>query len=35
MKKTIFEQMGGTYTRVGNYYLPNFLPAEKETEIGL
>ncbi len=35
MKKTIFEQMGGTYTRVGNYYLPNLLPAEKETEIGL
>ena len=35
MKKTIFEQMGGTYTKVGDYYLPNFIPAEEETEIGL
>ncbi|MCI5595550.1 MAG: TnpV protein [Lachnospiraceae bacterium] len=35
MKKTIFEQMGGTYTKVGNYYLPNLIPAEEETEIGL
>ena len=30
MKKTIFEQMGGTYTKVGDYYLPNLLLAEKE-----
>ena len=30
MKKTIFEQMGGTYTKVGDYYLPNLLPAEQE-----
>ena len=30
MKKTIFEQMGGTYTMVGDYYLPNLLPAEQE-----
>jgi len=36
MKKTIFEQMGGTYTKVGDYYLPNLLPTEQEeTEIGL
>ena len=35
MKKTIFEQMGGTYTKVGDYYLPNLIPAEEETEIGL
>ncbi|MBQ8164301.1 MAG: TnpV protein [Clostridia bacterium] len=35
MKKTIFEQMGGTYTKVGDYYLPNLLLAEKGTEIGL
>lgn len=35
MKKTIFEQMGGTYTKVGDYYLPNLLPAEEQTEIGL
>ena len=35
MKKTIFEQMGGTYTKVGDYYLPNLIPAEEETELGL
>ena len=35
MKKTIFEQMGGTYTMVGDYYLPNLISAEEETEIGL
>ena len=34
MKKTIFEQMGGTYTKVGDYYLPNLLPAEEEQPIG-
>ena len=33
--KSLFEQMGGTYTRVGDYYLPNLLPAEKEIEIGI
>ena len=32
MKKTIFEQMGGTYTKVGYYYLPNLLPAEQEEQ---
>jgi len=35
MKKTIFEQMGGTYTKVGDYYLPNLIHADEETEIGL
>ena len=35
MKKTIFEQMGGTYTKVGEYYLPNLILAEEETEIGV
>ncbi len=30
MEKSLFEQMGGTYTLVGDYYLPNFLPAEQE-----
>ena len=36
MAKTIFEQMGGTYTRVGDYYLPNLkLPEEeKQANIG-
>lgn len=32
MAKTIFEQMGGTYTQVGDYMLPNLLPAEEEKE---
>ena len=32
MKKTIFEQMGGTYTKVGDYYLPNLLLAEQEEQ---
>ena len=37
MAKTIFEEMGGTYTRVGDYYLPNLkLPEEeKQANIGL
>ena len=36
MKKTIFEQMGGTYTRQGDYYLPNLiLPAGENKPIGI
>ena len=37
MKKTIFDEMGGTYTQVGDYMLPDLLPAEeeKETNIGV
>jgi len=30
MEKSLFEQMSGTYTLVGDYYLPNLLPAEQE-----
>ena len=30
MEKSLFEQMGGTYTLVGDYYLPNLLTAEQE-----
>ena len=30
MEKSLFEQMGGTYILVGDYYLPNLLPAEQE-----
>lgn len=30
MEKSLFEQMGGTYTLVGDYFLPNLLPAERE-----
>ncbi len=36
MEKTIFEQMGGTYTRQGDYYFPNLsLPAEGNKPIGI
>lgn len=36
MEKSLFEQMGGTYTRQGNYLLPNLvLPAEDEQTIGV
>lgn len=33
---TLFEQMGGTYTQVGDYLLPNLtLPEEKQKPIGI
>ena len=36
MAKTIFEQMGGTYTIQGDYYLPNLtLPPEEKRPIGV
>ena len=37
MAKTIFEEMGGTYTQVGYYYLPDLkLPEEeKQANIGV
>ena len=37
MANTIFEQTGGTYTQVGDYMLPDLLPAEEEkkTNIGV
>ncbi len=36
MTKTIFEEMGGTYVRQGDYLIPCLaLPAEKEKPIGL
>ena len=37
MAKTIFEQMGGTYTQVGDYLIPNLkLPAEEtQANIGV
>ena len=36
MNKTIFEQMGGTYTMQGDYCLPDLtLPAEDERPIGV
>ncbi len=30
MKKSIFEQMGGTYTQFGDYLLPNLTLPEEE-----
>ena len=37
MANTIFEQTGGTYTQMGDYMLPDLLPAEegKEANIGI
>ena len=35
MAKTIFEKAGGTYTQVGDYMLPDLLPAEEETEANI
>ena len=35
MSNTIFEQMGGTYTQVGDYMLPDLLPAEEEKEVNI
>ena len=34
--KSIFEQIGGTYTQRGDYYLPDFkLPPKEERPIGI
>ena len=34
--KSIFEQIGGTYTKQGDYCLPNlYLPPEEERPIGI
>ena len=35
MSNTIFEQTGGTYTQVGDYMLPDLLPAEKEKKANI
>ena len=36
MKKSIFKETGGTYTRQGDYELPDLkIPAQKEVEIGV
>ena len=32
MTKTIFEEMGGTYIRVGDYFLPDWKLPETETQ---
>lgn len=30
MEKSLFEQMGGTYTQVGDYLLPDLTRTEEE-----
>lgn len=35
MANTIFEQTGGTYMQVGDYMLPDLLPAEKEKKANI
>lgn len=36
MEKSLFEQMGGTYTQQGDYILPNLmLPVEEKRPIGI
>ena len=35
MANTIFEKKGGTYTQVGDYMLPDLLPAEEEMEANI
>ncbi len=36
MKKSLFEQMGGTYTQAGDYLLPHLILAEeKQNPIGI
>ncbi len=36
MEKSLFEQMGGTYRKVGDYYLPNLkLPVQEHKPIGI
>ena len=35
MASAIFEQTGGTYTQVGDYMLPDLLPAEEEKEANI
>lgn len=36
MEKSLFEQMGGTHTQVGDYLIPNLtLPEGEEKPIGI
>lgn len=36
MGKSLFEQMGGTYTQVGDYLIPNLiLPEQQKQPIGV
>ena len=36
MAKSLFKQMGGTYTQVGDYMLPDLtIPGEEQRPIGI
>ena len=35
MTNTIFEKAGGTYTKVGDYMLPDLLPVEEENQANI
>lgn len=36
MEKSLFEQMGGTYTQVGDYLIPNLrLPEQQDQPLGV
>ena len=37
MEKSLFEQIGGTYRKVGDYYIPNLIlpPEEEHRPIGI
>ena len=35
MAKTIFKKAGGTYTQIGDYMLPDLLPAEEEKKANI
>lgn len=36
MEKSLFEQMGGTYTQVGDYLIPNLtLPEKEQNPVGI
>ena len=35
MHNTIYEQSGGSYTQVGDYLLPDLLPGNEESAVGI
>ena len=35
MNNTIYEQSGGSYTQVGDYLLPDLLPGNEESAVGI
>ena len=35
MEKSLFEQMGGTYTQVGDYLLPNLILPEQQDQLNI